>query len=167
MRLPPQTRIVLAFENPPEVVGPVVGFIDEVPAGFEKRTGLLHLGGGQTHASETNGPSAGLNIPKGLEDINSIGIVDAPHQTMNPRFALEALNWLVNDASRRVAIRNDATKKSYQTPDDPASGDATHRIAISDVAVTVARKASDVMNAGDEARRKRTLNHPISDVFTD
>jgi len=40
--LPPQSRIVLAFENPPDVVGAVLGFVDEVPTCVEEGGGGLH-----------------------------------------------------------------------------------------------------------------------------
>ena len=44
--LPPQSRIVLPFENPPDVLRAVGRLAHEVPAGIEERLGRLHLGGG-------------------------------------------------------------------------------------------------------------------------
>ena len=51
----PQTRIVLPFENPPEVLRPVGRLAHEVPAGIQECLGRLHLGGGLAGTAGTNG----------------------------------------------------------------------------------------------------------------
>ena len=52
---PPQTRIVLPFENPPDVLRAVGRLAHEVPAGIEERLGRLHLGRGLACAAGTRG----------------------------------------------------------------------------------------------------------------
>ena len=44
--LPPQSRIVLAFVNPPDVLRAVGRLAHEVPPGIQERAGRLHLGRG-------------------------------------------------------------------------------------------------------------------------
>jgi hypothetical protein len=43
---PPKPRIVLPFENPPDILGSVDCFVHKIPAGVKERTGRLHLGRG-------------------------------------------------------------------------------------------------------------------------
>jgi hypothetical protein len=54
-QFPPKSGIVLAFENPPDILRAVFSFFHEVPAGFEEYTGCLHLGCGLACAAVTGG----------------------------------------------------------------------------------------------------------------
>jgi hypothetical protein len=50
---PPQARIVLPFENPPEVLRAVFRLAHEVPAGIQECLGCLRLSGGLADAART------------------------------------------------------------------------------------------------------------------
>ena len=51
IKLPPQPQIILAFVDPPDVVGAVVCFVDEVPASVEICVDVLHLSGCKARAA--------------------------------------------------------------------------------------------------------------------
>jgi len=42
---PPESGIILPFENPPDIFGAIGCFVYEVPAGIKEGRGSLHLGG--------------------------------------------------------------------------------------------------------------------------
>ena len=50
---PPQSRIVLPFENPPDVLRAVGRLVHKVPPGVEEGLGRLHLGCGPALAPRT------------------------------------------------------------------------------------------------------------------
>ena len=84
-QFPPQPGIVLAFENPPDVVGAIDCLIDEVPAGFEECDSGLHLGCGFARASIATCKPGGLDIPE------TRGYTGIP-----PVFAHEAADSLIS-----------------------------------------------------------------------
>ena len=62
--LPPQSRIVLPLEDPPDVLRAVLRLTHKVPAGIEERLGRLHLSRRLALPGAADGQPTGLDIPE-------------------------------------------------------------------------------------------------------